>query len=220
MMLRNTCSIKKYGAWIVSVPLGLLLAGGLTYAGNAVWHGTDWEQTNKIVTPKEIADNLEYLNQKIAGLEQNIGGSTTKNGLQAVDAKFSRHKDYVFNFGKAGTDWNVIRLERFYQEYTYKRYGTTYEKHYNGSGFITHNNGKINIYILYYNNTDIYAQNFTINNLGTSEECLEGGAWGNTFNILCFWQDYQGNLKVRIRGSRPTYNWNTDYGLAAFFVFK
>ena len=225
MVLRGACSIKKYSTWIVSALLGLLLAGGLTYAGNAIWHGTDWVQTNKIVTPREIADNLEYLNQKIASLEQSTASSTTVNNMHVIDLKHSSTQDYVFDFGKAGTAWNMIRLENFYQLDKYISFGNEITVNYQGSGYISHTNGDVNIYIQHYNDRSGYhrIRSFIVNSLGTTEQCITGTRlYGNnitSFDILCFWKDTQENLKVRIRGSVP-YGWNTNYGYAKFFVFK
>ncbi len=61
--------IKGFKNLSLSLIVGLVLASGLTFAWNAVWHGTDWVQSGKIITPKEIGENFAYLKQEIDGLK-------------------------------------------------------------------------------------------------------------------------------------------------------
>ncbi len=58
----------------------LSLFSAIVYAWGAVWHGTDWAQSGKVITPKEIAENFEYLYTRINTLEQEVSSaaSTTK----------------------------------------------------------------------------------------------------------------------------------------------
>ena len=73
---------KKIKFWTFSFFLGLTLAAGVSFAWNAVWHGTDWVQSKKVVTPREIAENLEYLRQQINKLQvqvNNLSSSTNTN---------------------------------------------------------------------------------------------------------------------------------------------
>ncbi len=41
----------------------ITLAAVSVFAWNATWHGTDWVQSGKIITAKDLAENFEYLYQ-------------------------------------------------------------------------------------------------------------------------------------------------------------
>ena len=62
----NGFSFNKFNvkAIALSLSLGLALAAGITFAWNAVWHGTDWIQSGKVINAKAIAESLEYLYQR------------------------------------------------------------------------------------------------------------------------------------------------------------
>ena len=85
--------IKFVNKWIVPIFVGLLFAGFITYAWNAVWHGTDWVQSGRIITPREIAENFEYLYQRAgklpAGGCQNAGEVLQWDGSKFVCATVS-----------------------------------------------------------------------------------------------------------------------------------
>ena len=72
--------LKEVKFWVFSFFLGLALATGISFAWNAVWHGTNWIQSGKIITPREIAENMEYLKQQVDSLQtqiNNISNSTS-----------------------------------------------------------------------------------------------------------------------------------------------
>ena len=70
--------------WTLSLILGLVLAGGITFAWNAVWHGTDWIDSGKIITAKELAEDLEYLKKRLDDTNtviNNYHNSTSSNTM-------------------------------------------------------------------------------------------------------------------------------------------
>ena len=85
--------IKGINKWLVSIFVGLLFAGFITFAWNAVWHGTDWVQSGRIITPREIAENFEYLYQRAgklpAGGCQNVGEVLQWDGAKFICATVS-----------------------------------------------------------------------------------------------------------------------------------
>ncbi len=56
-----------------------VFAFAMVYAWGAVWHGTNWNQSGKVVTVKDIAENLEYLKQEIDNLQSSGGGGGYSN---------------------------------------------------------------------------------------------------------------------------------------------
>ena len=61
---------------------GVIFASGLVYAWNAVWHGTDWVQSGKVINAKNLGESLQFLYEKIEDLNtrlNNIGNSSTTN---------------------------------------------------------------------------------------------------------------------------------------------
>lgn len=63
----------------VALALGVLLAGGATYAAVA-WHGTDWITDGAVVRADYMQDNFDWLYNKVNDLQEQInnidGGST------------------------------------------------------------------------------------------------------------------------------------------------
>ncbi len=57
--------IKISKKFFLSLLFGLSLAAGFSFAWNAVWHGTDWIQSGKTISSKEIAENFEYLYKRL-----------------------------------------------------------------------------------------------------------------------------------------------------------
>lgn len=79
--------------WVLSLTIGIVFAVSLSFAWNAVWHGTNWVQTGKIITSREIAENLEFLYQRAgklpAGGCQNSGEVLQWDGAQFICATVS-----------------------------------------------------------------------------------------------------------------------------------
>ena len=69
-----TQKIKNFKNISLLLTIGLALAAGLTFAWNAVWHGTDWIKNGTIIDAQKIAENFEYLKQRIEEIET---GTTT-----------------------------------------------------------------------------------------------------------------------------------------------
>lgn len=77
----------------LSLSLGLAFAAGITFAWNAVWHGTDWIGSGKVISSQQIAENLEYLYQRAGKLPangcQNVGEVLQWDGNQFICATIS-----------------------------------------------------------------------------------------------------------------------------------
>ncbi len=72
----------------LSLLFGLTLAAGFSFAWNAVWHGTRWIQSGKIIGPREIAENFEYLKQELDNLKtvvNNLAGSNASSSSINID---------------------------------------------------------------------------------------------------------------------------------------
>ena len=66
-----------------SLIIGLTLAAGITFAWNAVWHGTDWVKRGNVIKSKELGETLEYLYMKSRLLPENcnqVGDVLVWNG--------------------------------------------------------------------------------------------------------------------------------------------
>lgn len=50
--------------------LGLSLATATTYAWSATWNGTSWITNGGVIDAQKIAENLEYLKNKVDALEE------------------------------------------------------------------------------------------------------------------------------------------------------
>lgn len=114
--------------------------------------------------------------------------------------------------GKPGTDWNMIRVEKYYKKYFYNNDPIKYL----GSGYIISNNDEVSIYL------DIGPDSwnggglFYISNLGTQQRCYYGRG---SKKLLCFWLDNQGELMMYYSGWVD--NWrNPEYGHITLFFFK
>ncbi len=79
--------------WVLSLTIGIVFAVSLSFAWNSVWHGTNWVQSGKIITSREIAENLEFLYQRAgklpAGGCQNSGEVLQRDGAQFICATVS-----------------------------------------------------------------------------------------------------------------------------------
>lgn len=57
----TTQTFTNTKAIIFSLALGLTLAAGITFAWNAVWHGTGWIDSGEEISSQKVAENFEYL---------------------------------------------------------------------------------------------------------------------------------------------------------------
>ena len=58
--------IRRFSYTGIAVVIGILFAGGVTFASWAgVWHGTDWITPNGTISASKLAESLEYLHQNI-----------------------------------------------------------------------------------------------------------------------------------------------------------
>lgn len=56
----------------LSLFVGLILSAGITFAWNAVWHGTDWIQNGTIINAQKTAENFECLKSSIEALSSGV----------------------------------------------------------------------------------------------------------------------------------------------------
>ncbi len=68
----------------LSLLLGLTLAAGFSFAWNATWHGTRWIQSGKIIGPREIAENFEYLKQELDNLKAAVNNLPGANASSSI----------------------------------------------------------------------------------------------------------------------------------------
>ena len=138
----------KINSFVLSASLGLLFAAGITFAWNAVWHGTDWMQPGNTINSKEMAENLEYLkrtvndlNNRINNIEQNNTSINSENmpsgsviAVCFVDNTGSEWRGYSKKcYGGATLKWsrssnwtaNCPGDSKVFRIYTYK--GDTYQ---------------------------------------------------------------------------------------------
>ena len=91
--------LKSLSGFVLGASLGLMLVASIVFAWNAVWHGTDFIQTGKVIPAKEIAENFEYLKQEIS-TEEFECSTVTENLIQPVQNpswKYNGYSPYDFN---------------------------------------------------------------------------------------------------------------------------
>ncbi len=87
--------------------ISFLLLSGLTFAQTANWHDTNWLQSGRIVTSKEIAENFEYLYQRVP----DPNASPCSNGaILRYNATASKFECFSCSSG-AGLIWGANGLE-------------------------------------------------------------------------------------------------------------
>ena len=50
---------------VTSLAVSLILAAGVTFAWNAVWHGTDWIKSGAVINAQKVAENFEFLYNRL-----------------------------------------------------------------------------------------------------------------------------------------------------------
>ncbi len=86
----GSVNYNKYKKHTLFSLLLLALFVSLTYAWDAVWHGTDWIYSGQIIESKRIAENFEYLYNELEQLKVN---SSTVNYV--IDRSDVYNKDAV-----------------------------------------------------------------------------------------------------------------------------
>ncbi len=97
-ILRKTKSLKNIS---LSLVIGFSLVAGITFAWNAVWHGTDWIDTGKVIPAKEIAENFEYLYNILPTSEKCTPGSVLSWGENQINClKCEDGESIIWNNGE------------------------------------------------------------------------------------------------------------------------
>ena len=63
---------EKVKVYLTATLLAVALIAGGTYAWNAVWHGTNWIQAGKVIESEKVAENFEYLRDKIDQISKTV----------------------------------------------------------------------------------------------------------------------------------------------------
>ena len=56
---------NSFKGFVFGFILSVALVGGVVYAWNAIWHGTDWIQAGKVIESEKVAENFEWLYKRI-----------------------------------------------------------------------------------------------------------------------------------------------------------
>ena len=103
----------------IPVLVSVILTGGLTFAWNAVWHGTSWIQSGRVITPRELAEYIEYLKQKLDALQiqvNSISSSTSSSTINNVPAGTVVAGCFVYglNFSWNSSCWGGATVNNSY----------------------------------------------------------------------------------------------------------
>ena len=200
---KNFRQEKSLKSIFLSLIIGLTLASGVTFAWNAVWHGTDWIKSGDVIKAKEIAENFEYLYKRTNPLpaENCNEGDTLKwsggkficynpngsNDIVNVEVERGYTRNLTtsgVNLGKPGKDFSYAEV----------KFGTSYDNYTGGGGdggdgfgglghSSYHESLSINAFVYKHNNTPMISIVYNKNGrkgyvkriITNKKACIDGG---------------------------------------------
>ncbi len=122
---------KNISIAVVSLALGMVLAGGVAYAWNAMWHDpSTWVSEGSVIDAQKMGESLQYLYGEIAALK--AGGGTSGTGTSGTGASCTianSGRSFVLGRGTICTGQWVSIMKRYPQLYKNFATGMTPEEY-------------------------------------------------------------------------------------------